>query len=425
MSNSNDVLIKVENVSKKFCRSLKRSMLYGIEDISRDLLHLPNNSDKLRKDEFWAVDDVSFEVRRGECLGIIGRNGAGKSTLLKMLNGIILPDKGKITIKGKVGALIEVGAGFHPMLTGRENVYVNGSILGMTKREIDNKFDEIVAFAELEEFIDMPVKHYSSGMNVRLGFAIATTINPDILILDEVLAVGDVSFQIKCLNRVRKLASNSAVIFVSHNMQHIALFCSLVFKLVKGEQLLLSEDINLVIADYLSDNQILENCSGTLEARVHRTKIIIDEQAIESAHSIAIKSGECVAFEMVVELFQPLSECYFLCAIMDSQRTALISIPFQVVQSTPFQDFPPPALYCLRFSLGEVHLNSGSYSLMFAVKMKKTHQVLLRHEGLLPFNVISTYADLAGKFIKETELQIDCISGISDQYNIIFNQNRS
>jgi lipopolysaccharide transport system ATP-binding protein len=218
MSNSDDVLIKVDNVSKKFCRSLKRSMLYGIEDISRDLLHLPNNSDKLRKDEFWAVDDVSFEVRRGECLGIIGRNGAGKSTLLKMLNGIILPDKGKITIKGKVGALIEVGAGFHPMLTGRENVYVNGAILGMSKQEIDKKFDEIVAFAELEEFIDMPVKHYSSGMYVRLGFSVAAHLNLDVLLIDEALAVGDLAFTIKCLNRIAALRRNStSVIFVSHN----------------------------------------------------------------------------------------------------------------------------------------------------------------------------------------------------------------
>ncbi|MBS3952719.1 MAG: ABC transporter ATP-binding protein [Methylomicrobium sp.] len=221
MSNSDDVLIKVENVSKKFCRSLKRSMLYGIEDISRDLLHLPNTSDKLRGDEFWAVDDVSFEVKRGECLGIIGRNGAGKSTLLKMLNGIILPDKGKITIKGKVGALIEVGAGFHPMLTGRENIYVNGAILGMSKREIDKKFDEIVAFAELEEFIDMPVKHYSSGMYVRLGFAIAVQMEPDVLILDEVLAVGDVGFRTKCYNAIANLLPKSAVLFVSHSMQQI------------------------------------------------------------------------------------------------------------------------------------------------------------------------------------------------------------
>ncbi len=227
MSNSDDVLVKVENVSKKFCRSLKRSMLYGMEDISRDLLHLPNHSDKLRKDEFWAVDDVSFEVKRGECLGIIGRNGAGKSTLLKMLNGIILPDKGKITIKGKVGALIEVGAGFHPMLTGRENVYVNGAILGMSKREIDKKFDEIVAFAELEEFIDMPVKHYSSGMYVRLGFAILAHIDVDVLIIDEALSVGDSSFQHKSYQRIKEfLKRGVTLLFVSHDPISIQSICS-------------------------------------------------------------------------------------------------------------------------------------------------------------------------------------------------------
>lgn len=234
MPNSDDVLIKVENVSKKFCRSLKRSMLYGMEDISRDLLHLPNTSDKLRKDEFWAVDDVSFEVKRGECLGIIGRNGAGKSTLLKMLNGIILPDKGKISIKGKVGALIEVGAGFHPMLTGRENVYVNGAILGMSKREIDKKFDEIVAFAELEEFIDMPVKHYSSGMYVRLGFGIAAQMTPDILIVDEVLAVGDANFRAKCLNQIRQFINNNCIILVSHNMHDINRVANKAILLQKG-----------------------------------------------------------------------------------------------------------------------------------------------------------------------------------------------
>lgn len=234
MSNSDDVLIKVENVSKKFCRSLKRSMFYGIEDIARDFLHLKNTSDHLRPEEFWAVDNVSFEVKRGECLGIIGRNGAGKSTLLKMLNGIYMPDKGKITIKGKVGALIEVGAGFHPMLTGRENVYVNGAILGMSKREIDKKFDEIVAFAELEEFIDMPVKHYSSGMYVRLGFAIAIQMKPDVLVLDEILAVGDMGFRAKCYNIIAKTMKESAVIFVSHNLDLINRTCNRCIFIKKG-----------------------------------------------------------------------------------------------------------------------------------------------------------------------------------------------
>jgi len=234
---SDDVLIKVENVSKKFCKSLKQSMLYGIEDIARDALNLKTTSNELRKDEFWAVDDVSFEVRRGECLGIIGRNGAGKSTLLKMLNGIFMPDKGKITVKGKVGALIEVGAGFHPMLTGRENIYVNGAILGMSKKEIDNKFDEIVEFAELEEFIDMPVKHYSSGMYVRLGFSIAAQLKPAILIIDEVLAVGDRRFRLKCLNTLQhRLQEKIAIVFVSHDMPQVINICDKAILLEKGHE---------------------------------------------------------------------------------------------------------------------------------------------------------------------------------------------
>lgn len=219
---SEDVLIKVESVSKKFCRKLKRSMFYGVKDITKDILNLDTNSRSLRRDEFWAVEDVSFEVRRGECLGIIGRNGAGKSTLLKMLNGIYPPDKGKITIKGNVGALIEVGAGFHPMLTGRENIYVNGSILGLNRLEINKKFDEIVAFAELESFIDMPVKHYSSGMYVRLGFAIAAQCRSDVLLLDEVLAVGDLKFRHKCLQYIKKLTNNGVgLILISHSMNDV------------------------------------------------------------------------------------------------------------------------------------------------------------------------------------------------------------
>src|SRR5512146_2462261 len=164
---SDDVLIKVEHVSKKYCKSLKRSMLYGISDIGRNLFGQSSSPEKLRKDEFWAVDDVSFELKKGEVLGLIGTNGSGKSTLLKMLNGIFWPDRGKITIQGEVGALIEVGAGFHPLLTGRENIYMNGAILVMGKKEIDEKFDDIVAFADIRDFLDSPVKYYSSGMHVR------------------------------------------------------------------------------------------------------------------------------------------------------------------------------------------------------------------------------------------------------------------
>ena len=157
-----------------------------MHDIGRNLLRMGTKPDKLRKDEFWAVDDVSFELRRGETLGIIGPNGSGKSTILKMLNGIFMPDKGKIEINGRMGALIEVGAGFHPMLTGRENIYVNAAIRGMTKEDVDDKFDDIIEVADIGDFIDTPVKHYSSGMYVRLGFAVAVHCEPDVLLVDVV-----------------------------------------------------------------------------------------------------------------------------------------------------------------------------------------------------------------------------------------------
>ncbi|GBE39708.1 teichoic acids export ATP-binding protein TagH [bacterium BMS3Bbin08] len=220
-----NTVIKAENVSKKYCRSLKHVMLYGVHDIARNTLGLSSQSERLRDGEFWAVDDVSFEVKRGETLGIIGPNGSGKSTMLKLINGIFMPDKGRIEIKGRVGALIEVGAGFHPMLNGRENIYVNGAILGMSKKEIDKKFDEIVDFADIGEFIDAPVKHYSSGMVVRLGFAIAVHCEPDILLVDEVLAVGDVGFQNKCFNKVGELRKKGVTtILVSHNMHIISAF---------------------------------------------------------------------------------------------------------------------------------------------------------------------------------------------------------
>src|SRR3990170_2258915 len=195
-----DIAIKVEHVSKKYCKSLKNSMLYGVNDIARNSLGFSSHSERLRNGEFWAVDDVSFELKKGETLGIIGPNGAGKTTLLKMLNGIFWPDKGKITVRGRVGALIEVGAGFHPLLTGKENVYVNAAILGMTKKEVDKKFNDIVEFAGIGDFINVPVKFYSSGMFVRLGFAVAVHCEPDILLIDEILSVGDAKFRAKCYN---------------------------------------------------------------------------------------------------------------------------------------------------------------------------------------------------------------------------------
>jgi ABC-type polysaccharide/polyol phosphate transport system ATPase subunit len=229
-------VITVEEVSKKFCRRLRYSLWYGLTDLAAELTAYNGNSDlKLRHAEFVAVDNVSFEVRPGECLGLIGQNGAGKSTLLKMLNGLIRPDKGRITMRGRVGALIELGAGFSPILTGRENIYINGAILGFSKREIDAKLDEIVDFAELCDAIDAPVQTYSSGMYIRLGFAVAAQLNPDILLVDEVLAVGDAAFRLKCMSTIRKrVDAGMAIILVSHDMRNVINVCQRVIWLDKG-----------------------------------------------------------------------------------------------------------------------------------------------------------------------------------------------
>ncbi len=230
-----DTVISVEGVSKKFCRSLKYTMLYGVRDVAWDLIGVSGHSNGLRPNEFWALDDISFEVKRGECLGLIGPNGAGKSTLLKLLNGITLPDKGTIKVSGRVGALLELGAGFHPLLTGRENIRLNAAILGLTEEQINRKSDAIIDFAGLGEFIDSPVKHYSSGMYVRLGFAIAVHAEPDIILVDEALAVGDSLFQAKCFAKFREFKlCGVAVILVSHNLATVASYCDRALLLSQG-----------------------------------------------------------------------------------------------------------------------------------------------------------------------------------------------
>jgi lipopolysaccharide transport system ATP-binding protein len=249
---SNEILIKAEHVSKKFCRSLKRSLWYGVKDVAHSLM--PWNASEedqhevtgelppLRSDEFWAIQNISFELRRGECLGLIGHNGAGKSTLLKILNSLNRPDTGQITLRGRVGALIELSAGFNPILSGRENIFNQSALLGFSKRETEAKFDAIVDFSELEDFLDMPVQNYSSGMKVRLGFAVSSQMEPDILLVDEVLAVGDVGFRFKCLNKMADLLNRCAVIFVSHSMPQIMRVSTEIMVLNRG------------VVDYLGHN---------------------------------------------------------------------------------------------------------------------------------------------------------------------------
>jgi lipopolysaccharide transport system ATP-binding protein len=230
-----ETIISVQGVSKKFCRSLRRTMLYGARDVACDMFGLSQRSIGLRQDEFWALDDVSFEVKRGECLGVIGPNGAGKSTLLKLLNGITLPDRGEIKVAGRIGALLELGAGFHPLLTGRENIYLTGAILGLSEANVAKKFDAIVDFSGLEEFIDSPVKHYSSGMYVRLGFAMAAYADPDVFLIDEALAVGDAYFVQKCFSAFEQFQNRGVtILFVSHDMNIMRRYCQEVIWLDGG-----------------------------------------------------------------------------------------------------------------------------------------------------------------------------------------------
>jgi lipopolysaccharide transport system ATP-binding protein len=229
-----DTLVVVDGVWKKFSGSLRRAMLLNAADFARELLAVPYSREKLRKGEFWALQDISFELNRGECLGVIGANGSGKSTLLKLVNGIIHPDRGAITVRGKMGALIEVGAGFHPDLDGLENIYVNAAILGLSKKETDARLDSIIDFADIGKAIHSPVKFYSSGMFVRLGFAVAVHTDPDVLLIDEILAVGDVGFRAKCYNMITKLMKSCAVVLVSHNMHMIARYSSRIAWLNRG-----------------------------------------------------------------------------------------------------------------------------------------------------------------------------------------------
>ncbi len=231
-----DSVVRVENLAKKYVIShqkrrtnatLRDAITSTASSLSRRVLTLNKSLVKPNRDEFWALKDVSFEIKQGEVVGIIGRNGAGKSTLLKILSRITEPTKGCISIRGRVASLLEVGTGFHHELTGRENIYLNGAILGMVKAEIKKKFDEIVSFAEVEKFLDTPVKHYSSGMYVRLAFAVAAHLEPEILIVDEVLAVGDIQFQKKCLGKMGNVAKEGrTILFVSHNMSTVEHLCA-------------------------------------------------------------------------------------------------------------------------------------------------------------------------------------------------------
>ena len=297
-----EVIVSFSHVSKKFCRHLRRSMAYGLLDLSRNFVGLKAQNNDLRRDEFWAISDLSFEMRRGDALGVIGLNGSGKTTLLRLLAGIFPPDQGEIMVKGRVGTLISMGAGFHPYMTGRENIYINGSILGLNREELDTHFDDIVDFAEVGDFLDAPVSTYSSGMRIRLGFAIATAVIPDILLLDEIFAVGDVVFRQRCFEHIQRIIDDAAVILVSNRPEFVEMLCNRALWLDKGK-IVADGDAEEVSTQYMEETsrrsalfwmqsgtarggtgdiqftdtvQVYGSVSGTNEIAMRREKLVIE-----------------------------------------------------------------------------------------------------------------------------------------------------
>jgi lipopolysaccharide transport system ATP-binding protein len=257
--------IKVENLSKEFRIGARRDSYATLRDKLAGTMRAPLAAFRERRkavdNRVWALRDIGFEVLPGEVVGIVGRNGAGKSTLLKVLSRITEPTVGRVELRGRVGSLLEVGTGFHPELSGRENIYMNGAVLGMRRREIERKFDEIVAFAEIEQFLETPVKRYSSGMYMRLAFAVAAHLESEILLVDEVLAVGDSAFQKKCLGKMEDVTKQGrTILFVSHNMGAVGNICNKGILLERGRQLLIS-DIQTVVSTYISSG-----CAGDAEA---------------------------------------------------------------------------------------------------------------------------------------------------------------
>jgi len=388
-----EVLIKVEGVSKKFCKDLKRSLWYGMTDIARSVVG-GAPAENLREGEFWAVRDVSFEVRRGECLGLIGHNGAGKSTLLKMLNGLINPDEGRIEMHGKIGALIELGAGFNPILTGRENVYNNGAVLGFSKAEIDRKFDDIVAFAEIEEFIDMPVQNYSSGMKVRLGFAIASQMEPDILLVDEVLAVGDVGFRIKCYNEIYRMMEKSAVIFVSHSMPQVGKVCTRGILLKDGKTHFASYNISEVMAAYYESFK-LEGITreGNGKAEINEIEISSSDQSIVFSDFSGKTKNEAGFIDLKNEIN------IFISLTFDEEiENFSVLMSIGDVDQKIIAQIIPPSNYIkiddqscrIRLTIAGLIVNAGNYTLSFHIFKQSPAdwgETLLGLRGAINFSV--------------------------------------
>jgi ABC-type polysaccharide/polyol phosphate transport system ATPase subunit len=306
-----EVALRMEHVYKKFRKGEVYNSLRDLLPALTGKMFRQRELSESDTREFWALQDISFEVKRGEAFGIIGRNGAGKSTALKILSRIMKPTSGRMVVNGRLSALIEVTAGFHQDLTGRENIFLNGTILGMTKREIESKLDQIVAFSGIEEFIDTPVKRYSSGMFARLGFSVASHVDPEVLIVDEVLSVGDFAFQQKCVERMKEVIRGGAtVLFVSHNLKTIADFCHRCLLLERG-RLLMTGSPNEVIQSYMRSTGI----------RTHDDSkaVEISRVRIRNRHgeSVRYESGEIAWVDVEVTARRPCSKMAVVLFVKD------------------------------------------------------------------------------------------------------------
>ena len=379
-----ETLIKVENLSKKFCKDLKTSLWYGVKDLALGLSGNKNDRE-LRPKEFWAVKDISFELRRGECLGLIGHNGAGKSTLLKILNGLINPDAGKVTIKGRVGALIELGAGFNPILSGRENIYNNGAILGFTRKEIDSKVEEIIDFAEIREFIDMPVQNYSSGMKVRLGFAVAAQMEPDVLIIDEVLAVGDLGFVLKCFKQIDTILPKTAIVFVSHSMPMVSRICNQIILMEKGEAIFQGENVGKAIDKYYT--RFADNDRNVV---FDEGSMVFENVELVGASNFdkdipQLEWGEDLELAFQFKIISCSEMPAFYISIFDKEQR-----PVAILEANTRESKIEEKENYIKFFVAHknLQLSKGIYSINISVVKMGNRQPILRINGVLVFQII-------------------------------------
>lgn len=373
-NNNEDVVISVEGVSKKFCRDLKKSLWYGTRDMAGEILGGSQEGQDLRPSEFWALKDVSLQLRKGEALGLVGPNGSGKTTLLRMIAGLIKPDSGKITINGRIAPLLAAGVGFNPILTGRENVYANMSILGLSKQEIDDRFDEVVEFAEIPHAIEAPVQSYSSGMRARLGFACAIHVEPEILLLDEVLAVGDTKFRAKCLNRLYKLRQDGvSFVMVSHNSNMLATASEKGLYLSQGK-LLLESDIMAVIHKYEEDLFLGKDGINELGywKRSSQNNIVnfqITEIFFRDEKGNVVETpycGEYISLCLVCQVTKVLKDVSFVlkCEELEGQSATLFHI--QSLDKNITLEFDKPGKYELQVQMPCFGLEVGTYAMQIA-----------------------------------------------------------